>query len=384
MKYTDELFKKGFMTDKSREILREHDKKMEDENLRPATKEQISWTVKRFMVAIEKPVEDITPEDISEFFANLNSSETTKNNYKINMKSFFKRIGMEENSKSIHLLKKRALKKLPKKLVDRKILKKMMQVCTNSRDRAMLFTFFETGARKSELLTLRKSDLLADEYGFVVIINGKTGERRVRLIEAAPDLRIWLNDHPDKRPDAPLWVSFANKNYGKRIHKESVRHIFQAISERAGVDMHVYPHLLRKSRATELASLGFSETQLNKFFGWEFGSPMPRIYIQRAGVDVDSKLLEISGIKLPEKKKLETLKVDCEECGKRQSPTASFCYDCGAILSTDAGKQVKNKTSPLRQEMSELKEALRETNEYKEMMKKLLKERGEKIVKESE
>lgn len=46
-----------------------------------------------------------------------------------------------------------------------------------------------------------------DQHGAVLIVNGKTGPRRVRVIAAAPALASWLNIHPLRGdPNAPLWV----------------------------------------------------------------------------------------------------------------------------------------------------------------------------------
>jgi len=244
----------------------------------------------------------------------------------------------------------------------------------------LLLFLRESGARKSEALALNIGDLIADEYGFVSVINGKTGERRIRIIEATPDLRIWLNDHPGKGdPKSPLWCSLSPHGYGKRLHKESLQQIFKTIANRARVSFNVYPHLMRHSRATELASLGFNDAQLCKAFGWEFGSPMPRIYIQRAGVDIDSKLLEANGIKQPDKKELKLLKAVCPECGKPQSPVASFCFDCGAILETEPAQKLRKKEEP-----TGIRKELEETNKRLEVLIEFIKNQNPDIKTEVE
>ena len=41
-------------------------------------------------------------------------------------------------------------------------------------------------------------------YGRKVLFNGKTGPRRLLLLEATPVINKWLNDHPEPVRDGPL------------------------------------------------------------------------------------------------------------------------------------------------------------------------------------
>ncbi len=45
-----------------------------------------------------------------------------------------------------------------------------------------------------------------DKYGAVLMVTGKTGDRRIRLVASTLTLQSWLNDHPIKNdPEAYLW-----------------------------------------------------------------------------------------------------------------------------------------------------------------------------------
>ena len=51
-----------------------------------------------------------------------------------------------------------------------------------------------------------------DDIGISIIVNGKTGPRRVRAVWSVDYLRDWFEDHPGQNnPDAPLWFNFAKK-----------------------------------------------------------------------------------------------------------------------------------------------------------------------------
>lgn len=53
---------------------------------------------------------------------------------------------------------------------------------------------------------MRTLDVTIDRYG--AMITGKAGMRRIRIIDAVPDLQLWLNMHPrDDAPNAPLWIT---------------------------------------------------------------------------------------------------------------------------------------------------------------------------------
>ena len=351
MKYLQGVINKDFATEGTKKALERYIRACHDENLKDLSLKQNCWTIERVLCEIRKPIEKIAPEDLSDYWQMLGHRDVMKgerkpvkstyvNHQKATMKAFFKKIGRKDLFESIILLKERDKRKLPKRLVSREDLLKILRACDNDRDKALIFFLYESGARKSEALAMVKGDLIADQYGFIAIINGKTGERRIRLIESAPDIRNWLNRHPAPQdPKAPLWASLSKHSKGRRLHKESLLRLFKRLGERAGLDYHIYPHLLRHSRATELSAI-FTEVQLCKFFGWEISSPMPRTYISRAGVDIDGRLLEASGIKAPDRHEIKMLKAECPSCGAAQSPAAVFCYECGALLETEGAKSV--------------------------------------------
>jgi len=75
-----------------------------------------------------------------------------------------------------------------------------------------------------------------------MIVSGKTGMRKVRLIDSLPDIRLWLNQHPLKnKPDAPC----SSPNAGMITKKAKFRRS-AGVDERtvnlAGINKNVYPH----------------------------------------------------------------------------------------------------------------------------------------------
>jgi integrase/recombinase XerD len=81
----------------------------------------------------------------------------------------------------------------------------MIENATNLRDKAFISTLYESGCRIGELLPIKLRSVVFDEYGAVLIVDGKTGMRRIRLISSVPLLANWISNHPFKNnPDAFL------------------------------------------------------------------------------------------------------------------------------------------------------------------------------------
>jgi hypothetical protein len=49
---------------------------------------------------------------------------------------------------------------------------------------------------EGEITTLKIKDVHFDSYGTVLVVNGKTGMRRIRAIFSAPYLSAWVSIHP--------------------------------------------------------------------------------------------------------------------------------------------------------------------------------------------
>jgi len=61
-------------------------------------------------------------------------------------------------------------------------------------------------------LSLRIKHVSFDEFGVVLRVSGKTGERRVRVVSSAPLVASWLTHHPNREDrEAPLWTQSKNE-----------------------------------------------------------------------------------------------------------------------------------------------------------------------------
>lgn len=75
-------------------------------------------------------------------------------------------------------------------LISRMDITRLVDACEKPRDRALIMLMWDSGARISELLDLNIGHVQFDKYGAVIIVTGKTGMRRLRLISSVPDIHL--------------------------------------------------------------------------------------------------------------------------------------------------------------------------------------------------
>ena len=223
----------------------------------------------------------MTEEDIKDLvrkIGQMNYTELTKLDHKKVIKKFFKWLdGNDKRVKWIKTWMNNSKEKLPEELLNKDDIQRMIKACYTVRDKALISVLWESGCRAGELLGMKIKNVQFDEKGAVIIVHGKTGSRRLRLVSSVPHLSNWLEHHPLKNnPEAPLWVSVGSKNHAKQIMYHCLNARLRKIAKRAGIKKKVNPHMFRHSRATDLANL-LTEAQMKKYFGWTKDSKMASI-----------------------------------------------------------------------------------------------------------
>jgi integrase/recombinase XerC len=133
------------------------------------------------------------------------------------------------------------------------------------RDRAVLETFYSTGARVSELCLADMADLdMADGR---LKVYGKGAEERIVFLTggAVDSIRAYLADRRKKfgAVSDPLFVN----SRGRRITVRGVYNIVAGRAKKAGLIERVSPHSLRHSFATELLNQGADIRAVQEMLG---------------------------------------------------------------------------------------------------------------------
>jgi integrase len=212
---------------------------------------------------------------------------------------------------------------------------------TTVRDRAFVWTLYESGARIGELLGLRYQDVARSDYGgFLLHVDGKTGKRTIPLLEhAVPALSLWLKEHPARDiPTAPLWCStMATARLAEPVAYAGMVKVLRLTARRAGIQKRVNPHSFRHARATAYAqNAALSSSVMERFFGWRAGSPMAETYVHISGREVEEAMARAIGSqKAVPTKASPTLPRGCGRCNFVNDAADKFCGQCSAPLTLE-------------------------------------------------
>ena len=212
---------------------------------------------------------------------------------------------------------------------------KLIDSAPTLQKRTFLACMYESGARPEEFLRLMSTDLRIDPDGAVLMLRGKTGERRVRIIAFSKLLQQWLEVHPLRKQNFyPLWISEATNFKNTPLGLRGAQKIIEDVLPRSGlINKHARLYILRHSRATHLAK-HLTEAQMSTFFGWVQGTQVVRRYIHLSGKDLDSTLLALSqeGSTRVEEYGFKSLK--CIRCSEDIVPGSNFCGKCSLPINT--------------------------------------------------
>ncbi|MFC1803524.1 tyrosine-type recombinase/integrase [Thermoproteota archaeon] len=274
----------------------------------------------------------------------------TKQSYRVTLKKFYRWLRKSDDDPEEVKWIKTTLKNtqnslLPEELVTEEEVKKLIEVAENPRDKAFVSVLYESGCRVGELASVQLKHVTFDDYGAILLVDGKTGRRRVRVISSTPAIGTWLDNHPQKDdPEAPLWISLGTRGHHTLISYSAICSMLRRLARKANIKKKVNPHKFRHSRATHLAT-HLTEAQMKEHFGWTQGSNMASVYVHLSGRDVDNALLKAYGIKDDKKDKKESVlkPVNCKRCEELNSPTGKFCVKCGMPLNLETAIELDSK-----------------------------------------
>ena len=290
---------------------------------------------------VKKSFTEMTKDDLLDFFAWMSSRYSISNvdNAKVYVKRFFKWLrGNDEFYPPVvsWIKKSNRRPRLERSdLIEENEFLAMIRACDNPRDRAILWLLYEAGLRVGELLSLKMRDFkLRNENIGLLTVRGKTGPRTIPIVMSVPDLIKVIEHHPMAHdPEAPLFIT----NRKTPLDEGLVQDIVKKYAARAGIRKRVYPHLLRHTAATRMASQ-LREPVLREYFGWSQSSRVPAVYLHLSAIDVIKGYAEAMGIETAEKRVI--LKPQkCKRCGEINPPDSGFCRICGMPLSEERARE---------------------------------------------
>jgi len=229
--------------------------------------------------------------------------------------------------------------KTPDMLLTEDDVRKMIEVCQNSKDRAIVSVLYEGGLRIGEIGNLRWRDIKFSDWNVTLSTSFKTGKSRtIPLVMSRAYLASWRNDYPmEVIPDSFVFLS----NRRSPLTYHGVTKQLRIIAKRAGITKHITPHIFRHTRATILIRQGYGEAITKKLLWGNLNSKMFSTYLHLVDSDVERVIAEKAGI-VPKEQRSKTLEPrQCPRCFTVNGPTLGFCGTCGFELTKEAMEKVK-------------------------------------------
>jgi len=234
-----------------------------------------------------------SPQDIRAFVASLLDRSLARTTISIRMRSvrcFFSFLAREEiigTNPTANVEIPRLPTRYPEILAEAEI--KLLlaaarqRTWAETRNRAMLLTFLDTGVRLGELIGLDLGDLDL-RTARVRVRNGKGDRERYVFVGRVllRSLRSWLDTRGTGQESWPLFVTRG----GGRLDPRNVQRILERISSKAGLNGKlVHPHLLRHTFATRFILNGGDPFSLQRILGHS-DIKTTMVYVNLAGVDL--------------------------------------------------------------------------------------------------
>jgi integrase/recombinase XerD len=212
-----------------------------------------------------------------------------------------------------------------------------LKYCPNSKDRCYHAMEVDTGARPHELLGLRIKDVEFIEGEGIgrhakIVVNGKTGQRSLPLIDSIPYVTQWISEHP-QRDNREALLLFNSQNPGKAVqvgtmHKANIRYkkyFTKLLSSEIPEDdkkriknllkKRWNPYVHRHSAITEKSGILSSDSKLGQYAGWSVSSTMNRRYQHFSGGEAMNDLLKAKGVLKDDKHSINILQpIICPSC----------------------------------------------------------------------
>jgi integrase len=324
---------------------------------------------------IKKDLDKCEKEDIEKFVSEISSrydKAETRRTYIVTIKKFYRYLTGEDNPNLISWIKGKNYNKTAKRQNEQKKIENiltpedielMITQASNPRDRALISLLYYSAGRIGEVIVLKIKDIKFDDYRTIVSLNGKTGYRKVPIVECSKLIKDWLDYHPDKKnKEAYVWVSFNDINRIKNLNKSEknktklkepkvnpnkhigvryVAKLLEDLGRLSGITKKVNPHNFRHSRLTQLGLMNLDEDMLKLYAGHSKNSNVTSQYKHFSFDNLSNEMDKLYGLK-SEDKSNELL--NCFRCGHLNRNTLEVCENCGFSLSiTQTGKMDKAK-----------------------------------------
>lgn len=353
------------LSDENTKLIEDYDSVMINEQISKAARHKHLQTLLNLSRMIKKDWSEINQSDINglvkeivDRYSDPRGKEThSSHDHKKILKIFFRwfklgsrsknDVGDPTETKGIKI--KRVASSITRDdlIISNQDRQKLVDGCNgNLRNEALIDCALDAGPRAGEILNLKLKHVAQDKRGYVLKVDGKTGQRPLRIIEASPKLAAWINAHPMKKdPDAPLWPQQTKHGFGKPLTYAAARQVVLKAADNAknrfsDFNKRVTFTIFRHSEATRVANF-MTQAQMTKRHGWVGDSKMPDRYVHLINADVDNALFKHHGINTTENEdKQSTAPKICSTCEMPNPFDSELCSKCSKPLDLQTALQL--------------------------------------------
>lgn len=260
------------------------------EGLSPKTLKNYRYTLEKLQNTFHKPVSTITTADIKMlmYIEAEKKSPSSMNTFMTPIKLFFNWLQNEEfiiknPCSSIRPVKEP--KRVRKPLTDEQ-LEMLRDANLTKRERAILEFFVSTGCRVGEVGNVKIKDIDFNNKTLLVIGKGNK-ERRVYFTERCKRAILNYIKERETKNIFSDYLFVGSKFPFKNMSNRSYEIIVNKMQVKAGLDIHIHPHIMRHTFATNALRSGMKPEVIQQILGHEDVGITLKVYAKLAQNEVE-------------------------------------------------------------------------------------------------
>ena len=287
-------------------------------------------------VELEKIDRDVLTRYIIYLKTEKKVTQSTLKTYVRVLRRLLKVLGKEELAKYIKYPKEKIK---PPRLPNPQLIERIIGEIRDPRYRLAVALMYETGARVSEILSLKRKHIEEAPQGYykILIDEPKNGEFRiVYVIKYASMLRDYLIPMGISDPEQQLFPSSTRS--GEPLHPRNIEKILRRYVRI--YEVRLYLHILRHMRGTLLIKEGVSERIVMKILGHR-DPEMVQVHVNLVHQDVEEVVFRKWGINTIRKNTNTT--ITYTRCGATSPKEANYCWRLEMLLHTTPTSSTRTK-----------------------------------------
>lgn len=236
------------------------------------TVEYYKSTINEFIALINKPLTKIIEPDIEYYLLSKkpNNTNTSLNNLRRNLSAFFTWMRKEKliSENPCDGVEPYSIVEKPIDHMEATDVEKLKLGCTHKRDRALIEFMRSTAMRRGEVPLVKICDI-DFKSGKLVIFGEKTQRYRTVFLDDVTIhyIQVYLKDRGVTEDSREPLFTHLRGDTAQVLDADGIYASVKDIAKRAGMDRRVYPHLFRKTTATNICRRGGSEDAAEEYLG---------------------------------------------------------------------------------------------------------------------